>query len=85
MATKTNLTSYQIDKLNLLCRVIRSDKKLKSWFESFKVLPSNLRMNSIMQLTTEMRKHQEDNDIIGAVCTLSDKDVFAAAVDVIKS
>jgi hypothetical protein len=40
-------------------------------------------MNAIMQITTDMRRNGEDTDLIGAVCALSDKDVYAAAVDAV--
>ena len=75
------LTPYQLDKLNILIRSINSDKTIKKWFESLKDLPSNLRTNAIMQITSDMRRNQEDMDIISAVCTLSDTEVYNVVVE----
>jgi hypothetical protein len=80
---KINLTKYQLDNLNILIRVIKSDKKVRTWFDGLQKMPSNLRMNAIMQLTTEMRHQQEDNDIIGAICTLCDSEMFSATLEVV--
>ena len=81
----STLTSYQIDKLNTLIRVISSDKSIKKWFNSLKDLPCNLRTNAVMQITTDMRRNEEDIDIISAVCTLCSTDTYNAAVEVIKA
>jgi hypothetical protein len=40
-------------------------------------------MNAIMQITTDMRRNDEDTHLIGALCSLSDKDVYAAAVEAV--
>jgi hypothetical protein len=79
------LTPYQLDKLSLLIRAINSDKKIKKWFKTLKDLTSNLRMNAIMQITTEMRHQSEDNDLIGAICILCDGEVYNAAIEALES
>ena len=81
MRHPNTLTPYQLDKLSVLLRAINSSKSIKKWFESLKDLPSNLRANAIMQITSDMRRNQEDMDIISAVCTLSDTVVYNAAVE----
>jgi len=78
------LTPYQLDKINTLIRVINSDKSIKKWFESLKDLPSNLRMNAIMQITTDMRRNEEDMEIISAVCTLCDTEIYNVAIEALK-
>ena len=77
------LTPYQLKQLNLLCRTVASEKPLLRWFDGLAVLPANLRSNAIIQITSEMRRNSEDSDVIGAVCSLSDRDVYAAAVEAI--
>lgn len=83
MSHRPNLTPPQVKSLNLICRSVASDRNLRRWFDGLHTLPSNLRMNAIMQITTDMRRNGEDTDLIGAVCALSDKDVYAAAVDAV--
>ena len=83
MSLRAPLTPVQIRSLDLLCRSVSSDRALRRWFASLQTLPSNLRMNAIMQITTDMRRNEEDTHLIGAVCSLSDKDVYAAAVEAI--
>jgi hypothetical protein len=83
MSLRSPLTPVQIRSLDLLCRSLASDRTLRRWFASLQTLPSNLRMNAIMQITTEMRRNAEDNNLIGAICCLSDKDVYSAAVEAI--
>jgi hypothetical protein len=80
---KINLSKYQIDNLNILIRLIKSDEKIKKWFDGLQKMPSNLRMNAIMQLTTEMRHQQEDNDIIGAICTLCSNEMYSAVLEAV--
>jgi hypothetical protein len=80
---KLNLSNYQLDKLNTLIRIIESDKKIRTWFNGLQKMPNNLRTNAIMQLTTEMRRQQEDNDIIGAICVLCSNEMYSAALEVI--
>ncbi|MEI6871309.1 MAG: hypothetical protein WCL08_03415 [Verrucomicrobiota bacterium] len=79
MSQLPKLTSHQLQSLNLFCRAVSSSKSLRKWFNSLGTLSSNLRMNAIMQITTEMRREQEDLSLIGAICSLSDHDVYAAA------
>ena len=81
---KSVLTPYQLDKINILLRVINSDKSIKKWFESLNNLPINLRTNAIMQITSDMRRNEEDMDIISALCTLADTDVYNIAVEALK-
>lgn len=83
MSLRAPLTPFQLASLDLLCRVVASDPTLHRWFTSLSTLPSNLRMNAIMQITTDMRRNEEDSHLIGALCSLSDKDVYAAAVEAI--
>ncbi len=83
MPQRAPLTSFQLDSLDLLCRVVAADSDLHRWFTSLRTLPANLRMNAIMQITTDMRRNQEDMHLIGALCSLSDKDVYAAAVEAV--
>jgi hypothetical protein len=73
------LTPNQLQSLNLFCRAVSSSRSLRKWFNSLGTLSSNLRMNAIMQITAEMRREQEDLGLIGAICSLSDHDVYAAA------
>lgn len=78
------LTSVQAESLHRLCRIIKSDKVMRKWFHSLENLPSNLRANAIMQITTEMRHNEEDPSLIGAVCCISDTDVYNAAVSAVR-
>jgi hypothetical protein len=78
MPTPSPLTSVQLDALQLLCRTLASEKSLMRWFESLGKLPSNLRSNAIIQITTEMRRGDEDPELIGALCCLSDSAVYEA-------
>lgn len=75
------MTPYQLEKMYVLIRAIGSDKNLKIWFDKLKDLPCNLRTNAIMQITTDMRHNEEDMDIIGALCTLCDTDIYNTAVE----
>lgn len=83
MPQRAPLTSFQLKSLDLLCRVVAADTDLHRWFTSLSTLPANLRMNAIMQITTDMRRNEEDTHLIGALCSLSDKDVYAAAVEAV--
>ena len=78
MPTPSPLTPIQVESLQLLCRSVASDRNLRRWFDSLANLPVNLRLNAIIQLTNEMRRDEEDPDLIAAVCRLSDGDVCAA-------
>ena len=79
MPSQTPLSSVQLEALQLLCRTLASEKSLLRWFESLAKLPSNLRSNAIIQITTEMRHGDEDPELIGALCCLSDPAVYQAA------
>ncbi len=84
MQPPSPLTPVQVDSLNRLCRIIKADKSMRKWFHSLENLPSNLRANAIMQITTEMRQNEEDPALIGAVCCISDTDVYNAAVSAVR-
>jgi len=79
MPSQTPLSSVQLEALQLLCRTLASEEPLLRWFESLAKLPSNLRSNAIIQITTEMRHGDEDPELIGALCCLSDPLVYQAA------
>ena len=78
------LTSAQLHSLNLLCRIIKSDRSMRKWFHSLEALPFNLRANAIMQITTEMRHNEEDPGLIAALCCISDTEVYKAAVESVR-
>jgi hypothetical protein len=84
MKNSTALTPVQIDNLNRLCRMIKSDKTIRKWFHSLESLPSNLRANAIMQITTEMRRNEEEPSLIAAVCCISDTVVYNTAVEAVR-
>ena len=79
MPPSTPLSSVQLEALQLLCRTLASEKSLRRWFESLARLPANLRSNAIIQITTDMRRGEEDPQLIGALCCLSDPAVYEAA------
>jgi hypothetical protein len=83
MPLRTPLTPVQLHSLEQLCRTLASNDNLHRWFISLEKLPFNLRMNAIMQITSEMRHNDEDPDLIAAICCLSDTDVFTAAVQTV--
>ena len=80
MPSPAPLTSVQLEALQLLCRTLASEKSLLRWFEALGKLPSNLRSNAIIQITNDMRRGEEDPQLIGAICCLSDPAVYQAAV-----
>jgi hypothetical protein len=79
MTFRAPLSSVQQEALQLLCRTLASEKSLRRWFDSLAKLPSNLRSNAIIQITTDMRRGEEDPGLIGALCCLSDPAVYEAA------
>jgi hypothetical protein len=79
MPSPTPLSPVQLQALELLCRTLASEKSLLRWFTSLDKLPSNLRSNAIIQITTDMRRGDEDPALIGAICCLSDPVVYQAA------
>jgi hypothetical protein len=83
MSLRTPLTPVQLHSLALLCRTLASDDTLHLWFKNLEKLPLNLRLNAIMQITTEMRHNEDDPDLLAAICCLSDTDVFTAAVQAV--
>jgi hypothetical protein len=64
---------------------LASEKSLRRWFHSLAKLPANLRSNAIIQITTDMRRGEEDPELIGALCCLSDPAVYQAAADAVGS
>jgi hypothetical protein len=85
MPSQPPLSSVQLESLQLLCRTLASEKSLRRWFESLAKLPANLRSNAIIQITTDMRRGDEDPQLIGALCCLSDPAVYQAAAAAIGS
>ncbi len=79
MRSNHPLSTVQIQALELLCRTLASERSLLRWFTSLAKLPSNLRSNAIIQITTDMRRGEEDPALIGAICCLSDPAVYQAA------
>lgn len=80
MPPQPPLSSVQLEALQLLCRALASEKALLRWFRALAKLPLNLRSNAIIQLTSDMRRGDEDPELIGAICCLSDPTVYQAAV-----
>ncbi len=64
--------------LETLTVTFSSDKSLRRWFQTLETLAYNLRMNAILQITTEMRHGGEDPDLIDALAALSDPDLYDA-------
>ena len=85
MPPQPPLSSVQLESLQLLCRTLASEKSLRRWFHSLAKLPANLRSNAIIQITTDMRRGEEDPELIGALCCLSDPAVYQAAADAVSS
>jgi NaMN:DMB phosphoribosyltransferase len=73
------LTPAQRESLQLLCRVIATEDSLRKWFGSLAKLPSNIRANAIMQITSQMRHADEEEEIIEAIGSLSNPEVYAVA------
>lgn len=82
--TKCALTPYELEKMYTLLRVISSDKNIKSWFKSLEGLPCNLRTNAVMQITTNMRHNDEDMDIISALSTLCNTDIYNTVIEALR-
>ncbi len=85
MPPQPPLSSVQLESLQLLCRTLASEKSLRRWFHSLAKLPANLRSNAIIQIPTDMRRGEEDPELIGALCCLSDPAVYQAAADAVGS
>ena len=85
MPPQPPLSSVQLESLQLLCRTLASEKSLRRWFHSLAKLPANLRSNAIIQITTDMRRGEEDPELIGALCCLPDPAVYQAAADAVSS
>jgi hypothetical protein len=81
MPPKPPLSSVQLEALQLLCRALVAEESLLRWFASLAKLPANLRSNAIIQITTDMRRGEEDPELIGALCCLSDPLVYQAAAE----
>ena len=83
MPPPPTLSGVQLEALQLLCLTLASEKSLRRWFDSLARLPANLRSNAIIQITTDMRRGEEDPQLIGALCCLSDPAVYEAAATAI--
>jgi hypothetical protein len=83
MLPQPPLSRVQLESLQLLCRALASEKSLLNWFHALAKLPLNLRSNAIIQLTRDMRRGDEDPELIGAICCLSDPAVYQAAVSAV--
>ncbi|MEY2598507.1 MAG: hypothetical protein RLZZ244_699 [Verrucomicrobiota bacterium] len=58
------------EALELLCIAISRDPNLAAWFRNLRKLPSNLRLNAILEITSKMKAHSEDPALIQAVSAL---------------
>jgi hypothetical protein len=71
--------------LETLTLAFSSDKSLRAWFHTLETLAYNLRMNAILQITTEMRHGGEDPDLIDALAALSDPDLYDALKETLEA
>jgi hypothetical protein len=79
MARKFSFDSPRLRaSLELLTVTFSSDKSLRKWFKTLETLAYNLRMNAILQITTEMRHGGEDPNLINALAALSDPELYDA-------
>jgi hypothetical protein len=62
--------------LETLTLAITDSDELKMWFLKVGELPSNLRMNAILQITTEMRHADEDPALIDAIAALCNAELY---------
>lgn len=69
--------------LELLSLVVTDDDDLKAWFLKLGELPSNLRLNAIMQITTQMRHSDEDPALIDAIAALCNIELYDAVKEVV--
>ena len=83
MPPQPPLSSVQLEALQLLCRALVAEEALLRWFVSLAKLPANLRSNALIQITADMRRGEEDPQLIGALCCLSDPLVYQAAAEAI--
>ena len=64
------------DSLETLTLAVTDSDELKAWFLKLGELPSNLRMNAILQITTEMRHAEEDPALIDAIAALCNVELY---------
>lgn len=76
----SSLPRAQRESLQLLCRTLASSPSLLHWFEALAKLPPNIRVNAVMQIASQMRNADEDEDLIEAIGNLSKPEIYAAAV-----
>jgi hypothetical protein len=67
-----------ISALETLTVAISGDSDLEKWFASLETLSHNLRINAILQITTEMRHGDEDPSLIQAIAFLSEPELYQA-------
>jgi hypothetical protein len=67
-----------ISALETLTVTISNDSDLQKWFRTLETLSYNLRINAILQITTEMRHGDEDPDLIQAIAFLSEPELYQA-------
>jgi hypothetical protein len=69
--------------LETLTLAVTDSDELKTWFLKLGELPSNLRMNAILQITTEMRHADEDPALIDAIAALCNAELYDSVKAVI--
>lgn len=74
-----------LSALETLTVTLSSDKSLRTWFQTLETLAYNLRMNAILQITTEMRHGGEDPDLINALAALSDPELYDAVKETMET
>ncbi|MEK0447344.1 MAG: hypothetical protein RLZZ399_2665 [Verrucomicrobiota bacterium] len=80
-----SLSPSQKAALELLCMVIHREAVFQKWFRGLLACPLNLRTSLLLQMTTEMRRNREDEDLIGAVSALCDPAFCEAAAEAVRS
>ena len=69
--------------LEMLTLAVTDSDELKAWFLKLGELPSNLRMNAILQITTKMRHADEDPALIDAIAALCNVELYDSVKTVI--
>lgn len=62
--------------LETLTLALIDSEELKLWFLKLGELPPNLRLNAILQITTEMRHADEEPALIDAIAALCNKELY---------
>ncbi len=81
----TDIPARHKAALELLCVVIHHDKHLRAWFKGLITCPENLRTSTLLQMTTAMRRNEEDDRLIDAVSALCDPTLFVAVQSAVNS